>query len=307
MLKKVTKNTSIVSLGTGFSMFLGCIRDILLAKFFGMSAIFEAFIIAFRLPNLFRSILGEGFADSVATPVLSEYQDKKEELFKISSNLLSFSMISLGLATILGIVFVKPLVAILAPGFVADPDRFNMTVSFARITFIYLFFIGISVNSFSLLYSLKKFFIPSITPAFLNISFIFGIIFFNKYFENYILVACVLVGGALQVIFPWIFLRREGFKFKFNAKTLLKDKVLLRMLRLFPPRVFSSIIYQLSVVVDTILASFSHIVGQGAIAALWYANRFVHIPIALFIHAICRVAIVALSYYHIKDNSADFK
>ena len=307
MLKKVAKNTFIVSISTFFSMSMGLVRDILLASFFGTSAILEAFIVAFRLPNLFRSILGEGFADSVATPVLSEYQEDREKIFSIGSNLLSFSMLVLSLMTVLGVIFAKPLVMVIAPGFLDDPAKFSMTVDFTRITFFYLFFIGVSVNSFSILYTLKKFFIPSITPIFLNLSFIVGIIFFNQYFENYILVICVLVGGILQVVFPLIFLRKEGFKFKFNIKDIFKDKVLLRMLKLFPPRILSGAVYQLSVIVDTVFASFAHIVGQGAVASLLFANRYVHLPIAVFIHAICKVAMVDLSFYHSKDNLDDFK
>ncbi len=307
LFKKITKNTSMISLGISVSMFLGFIRDVLIAFFFGTSAVLEAFIIAFKLPNLFRSIFGEGFSDSVATPVLSEYQGQRQKIFDTGSNLLSLSVIILPFATLAGILFAKPLVIVIAPGFLAEPDKFAMAVSFARITFLYLFFIGLSVNSFSMLYALKKFFVPSITPAFLNVSFIMGLLFFSRFFENYILTICVLSGGILQVIFPFIFLKREGFVFRFRLRNIFKDKVLRRMIKLFPPRILSSIVYQLSVIIDTVFASFTHIVGEGALAALWFANRYIHIPLALFVHAVCRVAIVDLSYYHSQGNFKDFK
>ncbi|MBN3039786.1 MAG: oligosaccharide flippase family protein, partial [Candidatus Omnitrophica bacterium] len=222
MLKKITKNTSIVSLGTGISMLLGLVRDVLVAQFFGTTALLESFIVAFRLPNLFRSIFGEGFADSVATPVLSELNDNKKKLFETGNNLLSLCSVVLLFFTLLGVFFAKYLVMILAPGFVESAQKFSQTVSFARITFLYLFFIGLSVNSFALLYSLKRFFIPSITPAFLNVSFVIGLLFFSKFFENYILVVCVLSGGILQVILPFYALRKQGFQFKLNLKTFFK-------------------------------------------------------------------------------------
>ena len=307
MLKKITKNISLLSFGTGISMFLGLVRDILIANLFGTSAILEAFIISFRIPNLFRSIFGEGFSDSVATPVLSEFKDDREKLFKVGQNLISLSAVVLLLFTALGMICAKFFVIVIAPGFLSDPYRLSMATSFTRITFLYLFFIGLSVNSFSILYVLKRFFVPSVTPAFLNISFIVGLLFLSRFFEQYILVACVLTGGVLQLIFPFWFLRKEGFRFGFNPKSILHDQTLKRMLKLFPPRLISSIVYQLSVVIDTILASFSQIVGAGAVAALWFANRYVHLPLALFVHAICRVAIVDFSYYHSQNNLVDFK
>jgi putative peptidoglycan lipid II flippase len=307
MLKKITKNTSIVSFGTGISMFLGLLRDVMIANFFGTSALLEAFIVAFRIPNLFRSIFGEGFADSVATPVLSEHKDNKKDLFAAGSNLLALSFAVLALFTVIGIVFAKFFVIVLAPGFTNDPYKLAMATSFTRITFLYLLFIGLSVNSFSILYVLKKFFIPAITPAFLNIAFVIGLLFLNGVFKEYLLVACVIGGGISQLVFPFLALRREGFVFKFNPREVIKDKIIIRMVKLFPPRIISSIVYQLSVIVDTVLASFSNIVGSGAMAALWYANRYIHLPLALFIHPLCRVAIVDLSYNHSRNDIDDFK
>ena len=307
MLKRIVKNTYILGLGTLSSRILGFIRDILIANFFGTTGILEAFIVSFRLPNIFRSIFAEGFSDSVATPVLSEYQDNKERMFEIGNHLISLFMVVLFVATILGIIFAKVLVTIIAPGFLAETFKFNLAVSFTRITFIYLFLIGISANIVSLLYSLKKFFIPAINPIFLNISFIIGIIFFSKFYENYILIICVVVAGFLQVIFPFIFLKREGFVFKFNFFKSLKESEVIRMLKLFIPRIWASIVYHLSVFIDTMFSSLVSIVGQGALASVYYANRLIQLPFALVALSISRVAIVDLSAYHKKGNMDDFK
>ncbi len=307
MFKKVIKNTSILGAGTLASRFLGCIRDILVANFFGTSAILEAFIVSFRLPNLFRSIFGEGFSDSVATPVLSEHREDKKRLFEISSRLLCLFMVAISICSILGIIFSKYLVIIIAPGFKADPYRYSLAVSFTKITFLYLFLIALSSTITSVLYSLKKFFIPAINPIFLNISFIVGLLFFSRVFKNYILVICVLVGGVLQVIFPFVSLKREGFILRFNLRDSLKDQEIIRMLKLFPPRLWASIVYQLSVLIDTILASFTSIVGAGGVAALWFAQRYVQLPLALFVLSLSRVAIVDLSYYHKQGDLDNFK
>ena len=279
----------------------------LVANFFGTTGILEAFIVAFRLPNIFRSIFAEGFSDSVATPVLSEYQADKKKIFEIGNHLISlFTVVLLGVV-ILGIIFAKFLVILIAPGFIAESFKFNLAVSFTRITFIYLFFIGLSANIVSILYSLKKFFIPAITPAFLNISFIIGIIFFSRFFKNYILVICVLAAGIIQLTFLFIFLKREGFILRFNFFKSLRESEIIRMLKLFIPRIWSSIIYHLSVLIDTIFSSLTSIVGSGALASVYYANRLIQFPFALIALSVSRVAIVDLSSYHRQGNMDDFK
>jgi putative peptidoglycan lipid II flippase len=307
VFKKVIRNTSLSSTGTLISRCLGFIRDIILANFFGTLPILEAFLVAFRLPNLFRSIFGEGFADSIAVPILAEYQKDKNRIFGISNNLISLLFIVLSAATLLGVIFSKYLVMLIAPGFLAEPDKFHLAVSFTRVTFFYLLLIGLSVNISAILYSLKKFFIPSVTPAFLNVSFIVGIIFFSRFFENYILVICVVVAGFIQIIFPYVFLKKEGFSLKINFKNPLKDTEIIRMLKLFPPRIWSSVVYHLSVVLDTIFCSFTSIVGQGALVAVHYANRLIQFPLALIVIPISRVIIVDLSSYHKDGNMKDFK
>lgn len=307
MLKRIIKNTYILGLGTLSSRVLGFIRDILIANFFGTAGILEAFIVSFRLPNIFRSVFAEGFSDSVATPVLSEHQGNKERIFETGNHLLSLFTVVLFVATILGIIFAKFLVILIAPGFIAESFKFNLAVSFTRVTFIYLFLIGLSANIVSLLYSLKKFFVPAINPVFLNISFIVGIIFFSQSRESYILVACVLVAGLIQLIFPFVFLKREGFILKFNFFKSLKNNEVIRMLKLFIPRVWSSIVYHLSVFIDTIFSSLVSIVGQGALASVYYANRLIQFPFALIALSISRVAIVDLSSYHHEGNMEDFK
>ncbi|MFH1772176.1 MAG: murein biosynthesis integral membrane protein MurJ [Candidatus Omnitrophota bacterium] len=307
MFKRIIKDTSIVSLATLFSRFLGLIRDILIANFFGTSSILEAFLVAFRIPNLLRSALGEGFSDSVAVPVLSEYRKDKYELFNISSHLLSIFIIVLSIVTAAGIIFSKYLVLCMAPGFLSDQETFLRAVSFTRITFLYIFLIGVSTCLTAILYSLKKFFIPAFTPAFLNIAFILGIPFFFHSLKNNVLLLCVVAGGILQVIFPFMGVLREGFRFKFRLREALSNSQIIRMFKLFVPRVWSSIVYQLSVLLDTILASFANIVGSGAICAIHYSSRFIQLPIALIALPIFRVTIVDLSEYHKYGRMDEFK
>lgn len=307
MFRKIIKHTSIMTVGTLVSRILGFIRDILMAKFFGTSDVFEAFLVAFRLPNIFRSIFAEGFTDSVATPVMSEYHGDKEKIFEIGQRLLCLLSVALSIFTLIGVVFSRELVMFTAPGYISNVYKFNLAVSFTRITFFYLLLIGASSAMVSVLYSLKKFLVPAFNPVFLNVTFIPGILFFSGYFKNYILVVCVIVAGVLELLFPLVVLKRNGFIFKFDVKGSLADPVLRKMFKLFLPRVWSSVVYQLNVFVDTIFASFSQFTGAGALAAINYANRLIQLPFALIVLSIAPVVVVDLSKHHKDGNFDDFK
>ena len=283
MFKKLTKNTTILGLGTLFSRILGLLRDVLIAKYFGTSGILEVFIVAFRAPNLLRSIFGEGFSDSVAVPALSVYSRDKKKLFKISSNLIIIFTLILAVVTLLGIVLSRYIVTLIAPGFISNASKFGIAVSFMKITFPYIFFIGLASNFTAILYAVKRFIGPAIIPSLLNISFILGMLFF------------------------YLFLYRSGFRMHFGVREAFSDKEVLSMLRRAIPRIWSSIVYQLNVFIDTIFSSLSWIVGTGAMAAIYYSNRIVQFPLALIALSVSRAAIVDFSRFSNDGNTKDFK
>ena len=181
MFNRLAKNTTILGLGTLFSRILGLLRDVLIAKYFGTSGILEVFIVAFRAPNLLRSIFGEGFSDSVATPALSVYSKDKKRLFKISNHLIIIFVLLLTVVTLLGVISSRYIVTLIAPGFISNASKFGIAVSFMKITFPYIFFIGLASNFMAILYAVKRFVGPAIVPSLLNISFILGILFFRPF------------------------------------------------------------------------------------------------------------------------------
>ena len=307
MLKRLAKNTTVLSLGTLFCRILGLIRDILIATYFGTSKILEAFIVAFRIPNVFRSLLGEGFSDSVATPVLSEYHNQRERFLLLGRRLFSVSLVILGIVVILGILFSKYLVIVIAPGFLKDSYKLSLANIFTKITFFYLFFMGLVAVMCSFLYALKKFALPAFVPSLFSISLICGILFFRRYLHNYILVLSVLVAGLLQFLSLYLYLLSKKMRLTFEFRNSFKDKDIIRMFKLFVPRIWSSAVYHLNVFVDTIFASLSWIVGSGALAAIYYANRVIQFPLALIGVSIARVAMVDLSGFHKENNLEDFK
>jgi len=307
MFKKILKDSGLVSLGTLISRISGLVRVIMMAGFFGTSAALEAFIVAFRLPNLLRSVLGEGFRDAVAVPMLSEHHRNEKRFNQLANNLLAISGILLITVSIVGAIFSRPLVAVTAPGFLADHEKFELTVSFTRITFFYLFFIGIAVDLDSILSAMQRFFVPAVNPAFLNLSFIIGMLALAGSIKYYALIVGVMLGGVIQVIFPVLALRRTNFKFDLKPKEAFHDPEIKQMGKLFAPRVGSSVVYQLNVMVDTIFSSLSQIVGSGALAAITYASTLIQFPLAMVALPLSRVTIVNFARYRADGNFTDFK
>ena len=309
MFKRLVKNTTLLSSGTFLSRILGLIRDIVIAKYFGTSAALEAFIAAFKIPNLLRSLLGEGFSDSVATPVFSEYRKDQKKIKDLGSKTFSLFVILLLIFTFLGIILAPFLITITALGFLKDPYKFNLAVKFSRGVFFYLFFIGLVALFNSFFYVRKKFFLPAFLPLLFNLFLIFGILFFKKYLNGYILVLSVLVSAFLQFVISFFFLRfKEKIILKIvSFKEIFKDRDISRMIKLFFPRIWSSIVYQLSVFVDTNFSSLSWIVGEGALAAIYYANRIIQFPLALIAVSLSRVAIVDFSYLYKEKRYDEFK
>ncbi len=307
MFKKIAKNTTILGLGTLFSRVLGLIRDVLIAKYFGTSSLLEVFIVSFRIPNLLRAFLGEGFSDSIATPYLSAHTKNKKRIEELGNNLISIFLFVLTVVTLGGIFFSRYIVMLVAPGFVSDSYKFNLAVSFLRITFFYILFMGIAANLKSMLYALRKFTPASFVPSLLNISFIIGILFLRGIFNNFVLVVSVVTAGLLQVVSYYLLLNREKIRIKFTPQDAFKDREIKLMFKSSLPRMWSSVVYQLNVLVDTIFSSLSFIVGSGALAAIYYANRIVQFPLALIALSISRVAIVDFSQFHREGRRDDFK
>jgi putative peptidoglycan lipid II flippase len=302
--KSIIKSTYLISLGTVVSRILGFLRDIFIAKFFGTSIAAEAFVIAFRIPNLFRNLVGEGATNAAIVPVFSEYIFKKqrEEFLSLANIIFYLTFIVLVTITILGIIFSPFIVRIIAPGFMEDTSILNLTILLTRIIFPYLVLIGLTAYSMGILHSLKSFFAPAFAPAILNLSLIASVIFASFKLNEPIfgLAIGVLIGGALQLAMQVPSLYKNGFMFK-RVTTFIHPGVK-TIGSLLIPRIFGSAIYQLNIFVDTICASLFFIVGQGAVAAIYYANRLIQFPLAVFGIALASAVLPTMSRLATENN-----
>ncbi len=301
----VARWATIISLATLVSRLLGFVRDVVIARLFGVYVYAQAFVIAFRIPNLFRDLVAEGASNAAIVPVLSEYSLKrsKEEFWELANILLNLLIVVLSAITILGIIFSPLIVRMIAPGFIASPQKLAATINLNRIIFPYILLIGLAAYAMAVLNSLKNFTVSAFAPCLLNIAIIICAMLFG---ENIIgLAAGVLVGGILQLAVQVPVLYRKGFRPKlalcFNHPGVVQVK------RLMLPRLASSSIYQLNNFVDSIFGSLAVIVGEGGVAVLYFAYRLIQFPIGIFSNAIAQAILPTFSTQVLEESHDELK
>ncbi|HSV44134.1 MAG TPA: murein biosynthesis integral membrane protein MurJ, partial [Candidatus Bathyarchaeia archaeon] len=298
-IRSLVKSMSVISLGTLASRILGFVRDIILAKFFGTGFRADAFFVAFRIPNLFRDLVGEGAANSAVVPVFSEYlQKEKEEFFwRFVSIVLVFAILVLTAITLFGVLLAPMIVRMMAPGFIGDPGKLMLTVRLTKIVFPYLVFIGLTAYSMAILYTFRKFAVPAFSPCLLNIVIIISALFSTRFLAEpmYGLAAGVLIGGVLQMAVQIPPLMKIGYKFQRPAT--MRHPGVLQIGRLLLPRMIGSGVYQFAIFIDTFCASLAGIVGAGGISAIYYSNRIIQMPMGVFGFALASAALPTLSFF----------
>ncbi|MDD5108489.1 MAG: murein biosynthesis integral membrane protein MurJ [Candidatus Omnitrophica bacterium] len=301
----VARSAGIIGIATLVSRVLGFIRDIVIARLFGVYIYAQAFVIAFRIPNLFRDLVGEGASNAAIVPVLSEYSLKhsKEEFWELANILLNLLLVILSVVTILGIIFSPLIVRMIAPGFIASPDKLQATINLNRIIFPYILLIGLAVYAMAVLNSLKNFTVSAFAPCLLNVSIIICALLLGEGIKG--LASGVLLGGILQLAVQIPVLYKKGFRPKFTR--CFKHPGVMQVQRLMLPRLASSGIYQLNNFVDTIFGSLSAIVGEGAVAVLYFSYRLIQFPIGIFSNAIAQAILPTFSTQVLEDNRENLK
>lgn len=296
-----------MGLNTAISRVFGFIRDILIASFFGTTAFAQAFVVAFRIPNLLRDLVGEGAANAALVPVLTEYNSlkSKEEFWKLSRVLLNISFVVLILLSFAGMILAPIIVRAIAPGFIEEPAKLELTIKLTRMIFPFVLLIGLFAYGMSVLNSLREFTAPSLGPVLLNIAMISGLLWLCPRIGIEGLAFSVLAGGTLQLAFIGWALYKKGFRLKFDFT--LTHPGAKKIGRLLVPRLFGSAVHQLSVIVDSIFSSFEWIVGVGAPAALWYSYRLFHLPLAIFGIALATVTLPKMSEEAARNDIAALK
>lgn len=296
----IAKSATLIGFATLLSRILGFIRDIVIARLFGVYIYAQAFVIAFRIPNLFRDLLGEGATNAALVPVFSEYTVKhsKEEFWQLANVVLNILLVILMSLTILGIIFAPLIVRFIAPGFVASPEKLAATIELTRIIFPYILLISLAAYSTGLLNSLKHFSVPAFAPCLLNISMITFALLLGEGIAG--LATGVLVGGLLQLAVQIPILYKKGFKLELFRK--FRHPAAKIIGKLMMPRLLSTSIYQLNNFVDSIFGSLFWIVGEGGVAVLYFSYRLIQFPLGIFSNALSQAILPTFSTQALDDN-----
>ena len=297
---------------TGLSRVTGLVRDIAFAQVLGSGLLADAFFVAFRIPNFFRRIFGEGAFSAAFVPVYSEYEVQGGEARAKAFLDLMFGRLCLILlaVTALGVIGAPVLVMILAPGFQSEPEKFQSTIDALRFTFPYLFFISLVAMAGGILNTRDRFLVPALTPLLLNVCLIGAVFLLVPIYENaaVALGLGVLIAGVVQFGFQLPFLRLERrmpmprFRLR-NSEDQSGIEGVRKVYRLMLPAIFGVSVAQLNLLINTILASF---LVTGSVSWLYYSDRLVELPLGLFGIALATVILPALSKQHASGSPAEF-
>ena len=293
---------SILTVGgwTMVSRVLGFIRDLLIAQFLGAGMIADAFFVAFKLPNLFRSLFAEGAFNVAFVPLFSEQLETKgkEAALRFAEEALSALFYIVLLFTAIAEIAMPYFIMVQAPGFLEEPAKFEATVIMSRITFPFLLLVSLNSLLSGMLNSTGRFAAAAFTPILLNLTMITSLFAFAPLFKGnygYALSLGMTVAGVVELIWLVWHTRRAGLPLGIRGPlNVIKNKTveLALLMKRIIPGVFGSGIYQINLFLDTLFVSF---LTTGAISWLYYANRLYQLPVGIIGAAIGTALLPILS------------
>ena len=285
---KLGKHIFGVGAMTGISRIFGFIRDMLIARVLGAGRLSDIFLAAFKLPNLFRDLLGEGALSAIFIPMYTD--SRRVESF--ARNVFSWLMIVLLGITILFEIFMPLVVWGLAPGFDATPGKMEMTVLISRIMFVYVIFICGAAFLSAILNAFSRFLLAAFMPVLLNIMLICALLFammFGSTHILYLMAGTVVLSGIIQFGVLWQRIRRHHFGLYLVRPRWTPG--VRSMFRRFGISIVGSGFYQITIIIGTLVASFQ----SGAVSWLYYSDRIVQLPFAMIGLAVGTVLMSSIS------------
>ena len=305
MSRKLLQSTAIVGSMTMISRVLGLVRDRVIAQVFGAGMGADAFFVAFKIPNFLRRLFAEGAFSQAFVPILSEYRSQKtqEETRYLINNVTGTLGLVLAIITIIGVMAAPVLISVFAPGFIANEEKFDLTVSLLRITFPYILFISLTALAGGVLNTYRHFAGPAFTPVFLNLCIIGAAIWLAPHLDQPVMALAwgVFLGGIVQLLFQFPFL----LKLKLFPRPSLKrtDEGVRRILKLMGPAIFGVSVSQINLLIDTLIASF---LITGSVSWLYFADRLLEFPLGVFGIALGVVILPSLSEKHAQGSKEHF-
>jgi putative peptidoglycan lipid II flippase len=275
----------------------GLVRDIAFSSWFGSGMVMDAFTVAFKIPNLMRRFFAEGAFSQAFVPVITEYRTRGrgDETAALLDSVTGTLGLVLFAITAAGVVAAPVIVLVFAPGFGGSDDRFDLAVDMLRFTFPYILFVSLTALAGSVLNAHRRFAVAAFTPVLLNVVMIA--------FAGWVapaldepgvgLAAGVFVAGIVQLLFQVPFLAR--LKLLPRPRWGWHHDGVRRIFKLMLPAMFGSSVAQISILLDTLIASF---LVAGSISWLYYSDRLVEFPLGVFGIALATVILPRLSEQH---------
>ena len=269
---------------TLISRVTGFVRDMALANFLGAGMASDAFFVSFKLPNLFRSLFAEGAFTAAFVPMFSQklVSDGKKKSMFFASQAVSILFFFLLLFVLLFEIFMPYVVQVLAPGFAGDAGKIELATNLCRITFPFLLFISIVSFQAGILNSFEKFAMPATAPIILNLTMIVSAFVLVPFMPSpaYGFASAITLAGILEILWLKYALDKIDVKIRpyVHIKKIMQKDEIKTLFKRIAPGVVGAGIYQINMVVDTILVS---LVGTGAISWLYYANRLQQLPLGV--------------------------
>ncbi|MDW3024217.1 MAG: murein biosynthesis integral membrane protein MurJ [Alphaproteobacteria bacterium] len=292
---KLGKHIFGVGAMTGISRVFGFVRDMLIARVLGAGRLSDIFLAAFKLPNLFRDLLGEGALSAIFIPM---YADSKRDE-SLARNVFSWLMVVLLGITILFEIFMPLVIWVLAPGFDAVPGKMEATVTVSRIMFVYVIFVCGAAFLSAILNAFSRFLLAAFMPVLLNIMLIGALLVAMMWgTENvlYLMGATVVLSGVIQFGILWGRIRRRHFGLRLVVPRWTPG--IKNLFKRLGVSIIGSGFYQITIIVGTLVASFQ----SGAVSWLYYSDRIVQLPFAMIGLAVGTVLMSSISNALAENN-----
>ncbi len=292
--KHILKSASIISLVTIVSRVLGYVRDQRITLLLGTTLSADAYVLAYRIPNLFRRLVAEGSMTASFIPVFTGYmrEKSKEEVWDFANRLFWTLALVAAIITVLGMVFSPAVVQLFSGPNVARAEAVDLN----RIIFPYLFFIALAALAMGILNCFHIFGLPAATPVLLNVStilFSIGIVWHHFKDAATALAVGVLVGGVLQFLVQVPTLVQKGMKFNFGIS--FSHPAIQDVARLMLPRLFGIGIGQINLLIDTRFATAARM-PAGSLAALYVADRVMELVLGGYAIAVATAILPMMSH-----------
>jgi len=271
------KSGIIVAFFTLLSRFFGLARELFIANTFGTTIFADCVNVAFKFPNLFRRIFGEGALSSVFIPIFSKKLIESEDgARQFAGNIFFLLILVLMAITVILEITMPYLMLLIAPGFYAKPEKFELAVALCRITTPYLIFLSVIAILGGMLNSVRKFWALAFVPILMSsIVVLYTYYFQGRYTAHYSIAYSLIVAGIVQVTFMLFCVYRA--KLLFSITYNRHDPSVMELLCKMGPAAVSSGAQQLNLFISNSISSFL----PGAVSVLSYADRLYQLPLAL--------------------------